>query len=57
MKKPNGQPFNPSERPFVLFKGNTAHSTGVHLLAQCQWDLSLGAADSPCCWPSRHLAL
>jgi hypothetical protein len=28
IKKPNGFPFDPSERPFVLFKGNTAHSTG-----------------------------
>ncbi len=29
IKKPDGFPFNPSERPFILFKGNTAHSTGL----------------------------
>ena len=28
LKKPDGYPFNPSERPFILFKGNTVHSTG-----------------------------
>ncbi|WIA35607.1 hypothetical protein OEZ86_004028 [Tetradesmus obliquus] len=28
IKKADGFPFDPSQRPFVLFKGNTAHSTG-----------------------------
>eukprot|EP00775_Hariotina_reticulata_P013903 gene13903-14021_t len=27
IKKPDGYPFNPSRRPFVLFKGNSAHSS------------------------------
>lgn len=26
--KPNGYPFDPSQRPFILFKNNTVHSTG-----------------------------
>jgi hypothetical protein len=29
-KKANGYPFDPSQRPFILFKGNTAHSTGYN---------------------------
>ena len=29
-KKADGFPFNPSERPFVLFRGNTVHSTGYN---------------------------
>lgn len=28
IKKPDGYPFDPSERPLLQFKGNTAHSTG-----------------------------
>eukprot|EP00882_Tetradesmus_deserticola_P022929 GHRQ01024934.1.p1 GENE.GHRQ01024934.1~~GHRQ01024934.1.p1 ORF type:complete len:160 (-),score=43.06 GHRQ01024934.1:567-1046(-) len=28
IKQPNGYPFDPSTRPFLLFKGNSAHSTG-----------------------------
>jgi len=35
VKKPNGQPFNPSERPFVPVSGTWAHSSGVHLAGQC----------------------
>lgn len=29
-KKANGYPFDPSQRPFIQFKGNTAHSTGYN---------------------------
>jgi hypothetical protein len=28
IKQANGFPFDPSSRPFLLFKGNSAHSTG-----------------------------
>ena len=28
IKKPNGFPLNPGTRPFIQFKGNTAHSSG-----------------------------
>jgi len=28
LKKPNGFPFNPSQRPLIQFRGNTAHSSG-----------------------------
>ncbi|KAF6266444.1 hypothetical protein COO60DRAFT_1669869 [Scenedesmus sp. NREL 46B-D3] len=27
-RRPDGRPFDPSERPFLLFSGNSAHSTG-----------------------------
>jgi hypothetical protein len=30
LKKPDGYPFNPGQRPFILFKGNTVHSTGYN---------------------------
>jgi hypothetical protein len=26
----SGNPFDPSQRPFILFKGNTVHSTGYN---------------------------
>lgn len=29
-KKANGFPFDPSQRPFISFKGNTVHSTGYN---------------------------
>jgi hypothetical protein len=29
--KANGFPFDPSERPFINFSGNTVHSTGKGL--------------------------
>jgi hypothetical protein len=28
LKRPDGFPFNPSERPFISFSGNSVHSTG-----------------------------
>lgn len=38
IKKAGGvYPFNPAERPFVLFRNNTVHSTGECRCSLCGW--------------------
>ena len=42
LKKANGYPFDPSRRPLIEFRGNTAHSTGF------QWEFGSGVSACMC---------